>query len=229
MLIKARSYFSDILLMGGATAARKVHALECSAVGSVNEATIFEHHSAVVTSIMMSAGSLEASINELFSDASEPDGGRFKALSTDSRGLLAAMWNKGVPRTARYSIIEKYELCLTLLRKPDLDKSQAPYDNAQSLIELRNHFVHFEPEWQLQGRHLPQKDAHRLEKVLRGKFPDSPLAGAGNSFYPERLLGHGCAAWAVTSADKFLSHFFALLQMPPPHDLYRQYLSTASI
>ena len=228
MLIKSRSYFSDILLMGGATAARKADALERSAVGNVNEQAIFEHHSAVVTAIMMSAGSLEASINELFSDSSEPDGGRFKALSPDSRGLLAAMWSKGVPRTARYSILEKYELCLALLRKPDLDKGQAICEDARALIELRNHFVHFEPEWQLQACHLPQKDAHRLEKVFRGRFSESRLAGAGNSFYPERLLGHGCAAWAVNSADKFLSYFFALLEMLPPHDIYRQYLSTVS-
>ena len=69
----------------------------------------------------MSAASLEASINEVFSDSAEPTGGIIAPIAEDQRTLMAAMWEKGIPRTARYSIIEKFEIALTLLRKPQLD------------------------------------------------------------------------------------------------------------
>jgi hypothetical protein len=133
--------------MAGAKAARDAHALELSCGGPIGEQLIFEHHTAVLTAIVMSAAALEAAINELFSDSAEPDGGRFKALPSGSRALLADMWSKGVPRTARYSTLEKYEICLVLLRRPPMDQSKVQYQNARAVVELRNHFMHFEPAW----------------------------------------------------------------------------------
>lgn len=231
-MVKTRCYFSDIFLMAGAKAARDAHALERSSDGGLSEPLIFDHHGAVLTAILMSAAALEAAINELFSDSAEPDGGRFDALSADSRALLADMWKSGVPRTASFRILQKYEICLALLRRPALVRGAAPYQNADGLVKLRNHFLHFEPAWQPKGQSASHKEADHLEKLLdflrSRRFPESPLAGSGNSFYPEKLLGHGCAAWAVASARAFLNEFFERLQIPVPHDVYSRFLETVS-
>jgi hypothetical protein len=62
--------------------------------------------------------------------------------------------------------------------------------------------------------------------MLQGKFNLNPLTGAGNPFYPDKCLGHGCAEWAVNSSIKFVDEFFEKLGSTPVFDHVREQLKT---
>ncbi|UVH60499.1 hypothetical protein NWF24_14125 [Variovorax paradoxus] len=169
-----------------------------------------QHNACAISAVIVAVAFLEATINELFADCAEaPPRERVQAIA--SKGLLGRLWAKGIPRTAAYSITEKYEIALELSGSLSMDRGALPYQDVKLLIELRNALIHFEPEtitgsWDTQ----PQR-AHKSEKRLRGKFDENALAGPGNPFYPDKLLGAGCAAWSVKSAVAFADEFFQKL------------------
>jgi len=66
-----------------------------------------EHQATVTASLFMAVSFLEATVNELFADAADEAPGRSWA-NLSVRDLLGRMWRNGVPRTASYSILDKY-------------------------------------------------------------------------------------------------------------------------
>lgn len=181
------------------------------------------HRAYVVSAITSSAAALEAMINEAFSDAAEPNGSCVAALASDARGRLAALWR--VPRTSGYAILDKFDVAHLLITGKGLDRSHHRWRNAAWVIKLRNEFVHFEQTWQEHGARADE-DIEKVERALSGLFPENPLAGAGNPFYPDRLLSAGCAAWSVSSALEFADHFWQSVAVTPPYQSYRNMFVT---
>lgn len=159
---------------------------------------------------------LEASINELFADAHDAYLKRLDGLRDEDIELMRDMWRQGIPRTARYSVLEKYAIALSLARKAPMDKGQAPWQPATVLIQLRNALIHYEPEWLQTEATGTEEQAHRLAKALKGRFAPNPLTGAGNPYYPDKVLGHGCAEWAVRTSAEFVDQFAQRLGIKPP-------------
>lgn len=169
-----------------------------------------QHNAYAVSSVIVSTAFLEATINELFSDCADAHGtDRIAALQ--AKHLMGRLWKKGIPRTASYSILEKYEVALELNDKPPIDTGINPYQDVKLLIELRNALIHYEPETivSYSGHEAPK--LHKFEKRFTGKFDINPLTGVGNPFYPDKLLGSGCARWAVNAALAFTDDFFQKL------------------
>jgi hypothetical protein len=162
--------------------------------------------------VLSAAAFLEAYINELFSHCALTLGGApVGGLTSEQQATLGRMWRRGIPRTARYSILEKYEVALDLLAKEPFDRGAAPYQDASALTELRNALVHYEPEFYPIPHPLkpvvPQAAMPGLEKRLRGKFTLSPFADPGYPFFPDHCLSAGSAAWSVQSALAFVEAF----------------------
>jgi hypothetical protein len=65
---------------------------------------------------------------------------------------------------------------------------------------------------------LEWRDQHgrrqNLERRLRAKFAHNALAGEGEPEFPDRLLGAGCAAWAVRVAERFSNEFCQRMAIP---------------
>jgi hypothetical protein len=157
-------------------------------------------------------------INEAFADAAESEGSCVAALPSDARARLVTLWS--VPRTSSYAILDKFDVAHLLITGQGLDRSDNRWCNASWVVRLRNLFVHFEPEWQEHGQRA-EADIGRVERALGSLFPVNPLAGAGNPYYPDRLLGAGCAAWSVQSALEFADYFWHSVAAPPPYHAYR--------
>jgi hypothetical protein len=223
--VRSRSYFSILHLQAAAFFARCSAAIEHANTGEHSRSARSQHKCYVVGSVITSVASLEAMINEIFSDSSERYSEYLADLPDNIRTRFARMWAEGIPRTARYSILNKYQIALTLAEKEMLDASAAIVQNVTALVALRNQFVHYEPEWILDHTtEGAQKEKHRFEKLLAGRFPLNPLTGRDNPFYPDKVLGHGCAAWAVASTISFAEEFCARLGVLPtfvhvPHTL----------
>jgi len=95
-----------------------------------------------------------------------------------------------------------------------MDKGAAPWQPTAILIQLRNALIHYEPEW-LSTHVNTEDEAHKLTKMLRGRFTPNPLTGAGDPYYPNKVLGHGCAEWAVRTSTEFVDAFARHLGIKP--------------
>jgi hypothetical protein len=190
-----RSYFSWHLLW---TAIREAELAErMEAIHEGQSRFSVEHRGHVLSSIVASAGFLEAMINEVFQDAAEGYGvtdGYLAALSPRTVRLMTDLWrttNEG----ARLRTLEKYELLVAFADAPPLDRGAEPYQDASLVVRLRNVIAHYQPE------DLSAEDSHQMQQALQGKFDDNALmAGSGNSWWTDHALGHGCAEWAHRSA-----------------------------
>jgi hypothetical protein len=216
--VRSRHYFSFIHISAAAEFARRSAEIELtpSTVGGKNPWRLDRCYA--VGAVISSVGFLEALINEVFSDAAETTSLRLKGLGRRQRVLLADMWAHDVPKTARYPVLEKYDILLTLLRKVAFDKSSQPYQDARLLIDLRNALVHYEPEWisHRDDSDPDQKARHKFDKSLKGKFKTCPLTGAGNPFWPDGCIGYGCARWSVKTALSLTSAFFRRIHVKYP-------------
>jgi hypothetical protein len=225
--VKSRKYLSIQLVQSAAYFAREARSIEANSAPP-SKPDHLQHQSYVIGAVWMATGFLEADINELFSDAAEDYKEHLSPLDKDVIDLLGSMWKRGIPRTARYHILEKYEIFLELARKKAFDRGIAPYQDVQAMIDLRNALMHHEPEWMLVGSTAPPQpaDAHILEKRLKGRFKTNPLTAAGNPFYPDKCLGYGCAKWCVESSINFVDQFCKGLGTKPTFDHVRTTLNT---
>jgi hypothetical protein len=56
---------------------------------------------------------------------------------------------------------------------------------------------------------------HKLVKALRGRFPLNPLSGKYLPYFPDKILGHGCAEWTVKTSTAFADEFAQRLGIKP--------------
>lgn len=212
--ISSRHYLSISHLSAAALFSQRAAELEpmLTLGDTASNEGLREHKACVVTSIMLSVAFLEASINELWADCQEVfDPRRLEGIQ--SREVMAALWKRTPLKRA--TMLEKFELALELNKKPELSKGSSPYQDVKLLIELRNALVHYEPETILDFSDVREKGAeHKFEKSLRGLFVHNKLTGPGNPFYPDKVLGAGCAQWAVKNAVAFADVFYARLGIP---------------
>jgi hypothetical protein len=170
-----------------------------------------EHRAYVTNAILSSVAFMEAAINELFQDAFDNDQSYIEPLEPEVRTLLAKMWDLTEARNrSPFNILDKCQIALVLARKQPIPTDGQLFENVNLLRKLRNELIHYKPQT------LGGTDTHRLDKSLVSKFPSNKLmTGAGNSFFPDHCLGHGCAQWAVTSSENYMNAFFAALGVVP--------------
>ena len=164
------------------------------------------HRSYVTSSLLSATCSLEATINEWFSFPEEID-----AASSPATGLqIQRIWSLGIPRTASFQVLQKYQVALALTGRPAFIEGEEPYQSARLLIELRNWLVHYEPTWEPVPAHEETGEfpPHKLVRRLRGKFKPNPLCQPDAPFWPYKCLGAGCALWAAETALAFMDTFF---------------------
>lgn len=157
-----------------------------------------EHRACVLSAVISAASFLKAMINELYQDAHDGHGisgdGYIAPLSPQAREMLAQLW-RGTAEGSRLKTLEKYQLLLLAAGQQRLDTGAQPYQDAHLLVQLRNALAHFQPE------DLAADESSTMERRLRGKFSENPLmVGAGNPWWPDHALSHGCAVWACRSA-----------------------------
>ena len=223
---KSRHYFSLQHIQSAALFTRQCYQIEKNYDGVFSVDLIADHWSYVTGAIFTAASFLEATINELFADTVDhPDGELANYLDASTKQLMADMWKRDIPRTAHYQIIEKFQIALTLARKPLLDFSRSPFQDVQTLIIIRNDLIHFEPVW----TSVEAEKAHKriLSLQQEKKFALNPLiTTALNPFYPDKCLSHGCAKWAVSNSIRFAEVFFSRMGVPVLFDHIRSRLNT---
>jgi hypothetical protein len=141
--------------------------------------------------------------------------GYIDPLTDSTRCTISNFWEMTEQGNKTYvSILDKYQLVLISSGSRPLARGQALYQDADTLIRVRNELMHYKPE-SLGGDNL-----HKLEARLRGKFSENKLMeGSGNPFFPDKALGKGCTDWVIASVKRFADNFFTTLGIAPN---YRQ-------
>jgi hypothetical protein len=170
----------------------------------IPETVLVEHRACVMGSIMSAVAALEASINELFLEVRDAEPRTTDTLDERGSGLMVALWAE----TERLPILEKYQRALLFCGRPSFARGQAPFQDADSLVKLRDNLVHYKPEWNdEEGRH------QSMMLRLKDKFPLNPTA-EGDLWFPHQCLSAGCASWATQVAAAFLNDFCVRLGVP---------------
>ncbi|GAG83871.1 unnamed protein product, partial [marine sediment metagenome] len=164
-----------------------------------------------IASIFTTIAFLEANINEILRDSYDTMKGRLK---DGSKYIPEQLINKlsqfyKLPRRERHGtpLLKKYQKALTLAEKEIFDEEKNLYQNVDSLRQLRNNLVHYEPEWskvQLAEDYIPLSD---LAIELYSKFELNPLTPASSPFFPHRCLSYGCCKWGIESSIAFTDEF----------------------
>lgn len=142
--------------------------------------------------IICSAASIEAIINELF-------------LEPEPRGKLRPLidnFEKEWKKIESFPPLKKYKKALTLLNAPSIDSNSIIYKDANSLIELRNYFMHYKSTWNEDNRRK-----EKLNRDLAGKFTLSPFILDNGDFLSEKCMSKGCVSWVINTVFNFLDEF----------------------
>lgn len=102
--------------------------------------------------------------------------------------------------------LEKYQIALDTLGVPVFDKGASPYQDAKTLMSLRNEIVHHVPyETELLNNERVSKRP-KLEVTLQTLIGECPHQGL-KSFFPENCLHQACAVWASKTSQMFVDEF----------------------
>lgn len=202
--LSVKHHFSKQHLRAAIVFAKEAQAYEAT-VTQPDEEHRSRHRADVTAAILSAVCFMEASINELFLSARDQDLTNLPTFDERLFQLLGQFWEN----VERYPILQKYQIALLLADKDKFDRGIAPYQDADSLIKLRDLLVHYKPEWDDgTGQH------QNLESRLQGKFTLSPYAATGNLWFPHYCLGAGCAQWSVDTARALSDDFCKRLKIP---------------
>jgi hypothetical protein len=189
-----------------------------------------DHQSCVIAAIYTSSAFLEATIHELFFQAAE-NPTQVSALDSTAITKMTEAWHeiqKIKGRKYNRSTFGKFDDVLAWASKKQFDPKDTPHADITALIELRNALTHSQPEFVTVASSIPEVPItiENFETLLSGKFALNRLTSPHNVFFPSRVLGHGCAAWALNSSVTFVDDFFARINVKPAFDHVRSHLET---
>lgn len=140
--------------------------------------------------VLLAVAGLEAFVNETFI---HPDCSKY-FQGVDASKMFGLI--------EKLSILDKFDLALSLMKADHMDTSKGPAQDIKLLIDLRNALTHYKAEWG------SKRDKHdKLSKKLRVKFPVSTIFSKDEPLFPFVWASHGCAEWAIKSTIAFIEAF----------------------
>lgn len=227
--VKAKVFFSPTHLMSADLFAEKSRQIETAYEETGNQSARDEHMIYSSNAVLASVSFLETNINEFFCDIRDGWHGFKDVISPENLAAMRKMWDLEVPRTASYSIVNKYNIALVLAQKEPFDKGGALYRDVFNIIRLRNALIHYEPEvvdiWDTDVKPLPKSSInHKWERTLKKTFKPSPFYPDGHIYFPQRCIGYGCAIWSLRNAVMFADQFYEKIGMKPSYEHFRDSL-----
>lgn len=185
--------------------ASEERALQQGKPGAVAAGDLVRHRSYVSGAILSAAAFLEASVNELYLELSGLKAGERTRLPRRVLAVLGRFWSD----IERAPVLHRYQVVLMVADAERFDERRAPFQDADSLMKLRDALVHFRPERPESRRRL-----RTLEQRLRNRFEPNPVAPADSDWFPDLCLSAECAEWAVQAADEFTEDFCKRMALP---------------
>lgn len=166
------------------------------------------HRSHVVTTISSAVAFLEALVNAIWQDASESAPGRHtpytNGIPDTALAMMRELWNSKEGTERLMSLLSKFQLALTCAGLECMNEGAEPYQSVELLVSLRNALTHYKPHSPSDNADDVTKRLRKLVRGLRSKItPEHENRQNITGWYPNKVLGAGCAAWACNSAIAF--------------------------
>jgi hypothetical protein len=174
-------------------------------LGAGTSGDLVRHLSYVTGAILSAAAFLEASINELYVELHGLQSNERSRLPRRVLTVLGRFWSD----IERAPVLHRYQVVLMVADAERFDERRAPFQDADSLMKLRDALVHVRPERPESRRRL-----RTVEQRLRNRFEPNPLAPADSEWFPDLCLSAECAEWAVQAADDFTEDFCKRMSLP---------------
>jgi len=202
-------------MLGGASAlSRAAFDIEALRPDSVSQEQQVAHKGFVIGAIVETVSALETEAWELLNGGPDHHRGT-TAEYQEAREFLQPL----ADMVDGEDVLSRYETILHLLRRPPLDRSAQPWQDAALLVRLRNEIVHYKAK---PGRELERT---KFIRALQDKRMDNPpFLDPNLSFYPHRCLSASCAAWSVETGTAFLDAFFERLGAGNSLDPFRHWI-----
>lgn len=167
------------------------------------------YYANLTSSIFLITAFLESQINELFADAANNE-----ILSeNDEESLIISnlkeSWLNNIPRTGKYSILEKYQTAIEIGINDKLDKGSKLCQDIYFLTRIRNALIHHESE--IVTTTISDNkgtSSQTLEKSFGNRYKMNPFVAIGNPFFPDKCISLGCVCWGIVRAVEFTKMFF---------------------
>jgi hypothetical protein len=231
-VIRFRDCFSVRYIQSAAVLCRLGYGIEKAgaASGPLPQDVLLQHEAFILNAVLSTVSFLESAVNELHADAADD---AYFFADDEHEALLRTIGEKwhNEKNFDRAPLISKYQKILAIAEKPRFEEGDQAYANVRTLIEIRNHLLHYKREWVVIRDRKTAMDgeettAEKFEKILRKKFATNPLAQKNLPFFPDKCLGHGCAEWAIVNSIIFADEFFRRLGLPVPYEGIRDELAT---
>lgn len=196
IVARLRSNFAVNHLRSAVRAAQSANDVEHANAEAEFGAWFDELMQLVPVSTLMAGAALEASANELIQDILDGSAGLLPTKGCSQ--LLNDLKNE---RSGQ--LLNKYRrLALLFDKEPQMGHSA--WQNAGYLVDFRNYFLHFKPEWD------DEKPERNLIKALKPKIGVN-RAFATNFQFPYGFITYSCAKWSVQTVLAFSAEFASLL------------------
>lgn len=230
--IRFRDCFSVRYIQSAALLCRLGYEIEQmqGKTGILSPDSLLRHEVFILNSLLSSVAFLESTINELYADAADD---AYFFSDEKKEALLRTIrekW-KNQRNFDRASLITRYQKILNIAKKPLFDENNPGFSDVRHLVEIRNYLMHYRREWVIvqndeEVRNSEETHTEKFEKLLKNKFLQNPFAHKNQPFFPDKLLGHGCAEWAIRNSLEFTDEFFKNLELPAPYDGIKNELVT---
>ncbi|BCQ06864.1 hypothetical protein JMUB5695_00277 [Mycobacterium heckeshornense] len=162
------------------------------------------HRSHATTAVLSAVAFLEALVNTVWQDAADSEAGKHTPYTDGIPGAAIAtmreLWNGKDNAKRMMSLLSKFQVALVCAGQEPMDKGAEPYQSVDVLIDLRNELVHFKPQWHGDGEEEAKFVARLRAKIIQARENRQPI---GQPWYPNKVLGAGCADWACSSVIAF--------------------------
>ncbi len=187
-----------------------------------------EQLSYAASSIINTVAFLEANINEFFAVVSDLSRKYYDCIDESTRKMISDLRTMGIPKTASYSILDKYQIALTFLKLDRFDQGTDPFQSVKLLIQLRNQLIHYEIDEEVIYDSKESIPLTTWFKRFDGKFFPNNLSLPTCNFLPTQLVGHGCCKWGIEKALELTDTFYNRIGVKPIYDHVRKNLTTSA-
>jgi hypothetical protein len=158
--------------------------------------------------IIISYASLEAAFNEILHLHALSAG---SPLNEAERKVVHSITQEKLEPRGESNTLQKFNLLLRVLGKPELANGTPVYQNANLVRILRNMIIHPVPGRVIsyvEGSNFDYSSQQEIVKKLR-----SALGLKRSAIFPRDIITPKCAAWAVSSCETFLHAFVMASQI----------------
>jgi hypothetical protein len=120
-------------------------------------------------------------------------------IADSSLNTMRELWTGKDQAERMLSVLGKFQLALVCAGQDRISEGSEPFQSTDLLVDLRNTLVHFKPQIHWTDDDL--KFVRRLKSVIRPETENNQ--SIGQPWFPNRVLGAGCADWACESAVDF--------------------------